>query len=159
MMCFTKQRINNLTRREIQNLFSRKTKAKPQAKMPDWDDDQNKPTNDVLNFNRQHRLFSCALPNKVMCFTKQRINNLTRREIQNLFSRKTKAKPQAKMPDWDDDQNKPTNDVLNLNRQHRLFSCALPNKVMCFTKQKPHKPKCLTGKKPSSWEGPVELIL
>ena len=158
-MCFTKQRINNLTRREIQNLFSRKTKAKPQAKMPDWDDDQNKPTNDVLNFNRQHRLFSCALPNKVMCFTKQRINNLTRREIQNLFSRKTKAKPQAKMPDWDDDQNKPTNDVLNLNRQHRLFSCALPNKVMCFTKQKPHKPKCLTGKKPSSWEGPVELIL
>ena len=120
--------------------------------------DQNKPTNDVLNFNRQglcRQRFGCALPNKVMCFTKQNTNNLTRREIQNLFSQKTKAKPQAKMHDCD----QPTNDVLNLNRQHRLFSCALPNKVMCFTKQKPHKPKCLTGKKPSSWEGPVELIL
>ena len=44
MMCFTKQRINNLTRREIQNLFSRKTKAKPQAKMPDWDDEAVKPS-------------------------------------------------------------------------------------------------------------------
>ena len=44
LMCFTKQRINNLTRREIQNLFSRKTKAKPQANMPDWEDEAVKPS-------------------------------------------------------------------------------------------------------------------
>jgi hypothetical protein len=73
--------------------------TKPLSKFPP---DQNKPTNDVLNFNRQglyRQRFGCALPNKVMCFTKQNTNNLTRRQIQNLFSQKTKAKPQAKMPD------------------------------------------------------------
>jgi hypothetical protein len=133
--------------------------------------------------------FSCALPNKVMCFTKQNTNNLTRREIQNLFSQKTKAKPQGpqkgdkstksrpriwnciqnnenfglphKMKDtkfvftkplskFPPDQNKPTNDVINLNRQRlcrQRFGCVLPNKVsvlpnkvsktlqLCFTKQ------------------------
>jgi hypothetical protein len=42
--------------------------------------------------NKVQKRFSCALPNKVMCFTKQNTNNLTRREIQNLFSQKTKAK-------------------------------------------------------------------
>jgi hypothetical protein len=40
-----------------------------------------------------------------MCFTKQNTNNLTRR--QNLFSQKTKAKPQAKMPDYEDEAVKP----------------------------------------------------
>jgi hypothetical protein len=45
---------------------------------------------------------------KRYCFTKQNTNNLTRREIQNLFSQKTKAKPQAKMPDWDDEAVKPS---------------------------------------------------
>jgi hypothetical protein len=45
------------------------------------------------------------LPNKVICFNKQNTNNLTK---QNLFSQKTKAKPQAKMPDWEDEAVKPS---------------------------------------------------
>jgi hypothetical protein len=43
-----------------------------------------------------------------MCFTKQMINNVTRPEIQNLFSRKTKAKPEVKMPDWEEAGVKPS---------------------------------------------------
>ena len=92
--------------------------TKPLSKFPP---DQNKPTNDVLNLNRQRlcrQLFgnkqNCQIfsYNVKLCFTKQSDMFYQPKwcvlpnKIQ--ISRKTKAKPQAKMPDWDDEAVKPS---------------------------------------------------